>query len=107
MRRGAGRPLLYLHSGLGEVGDLPLFDRLAEAGFAVHAPELPGFGTSDAIPEWHHIEDVVFHLRRTLEVLLEYLPVKQAAALAARITGARKNELYALALRVKDVKSEQ
>jgi 16S rRNA (cytidine1402-2'-O)-methyltransferase len=38
---------------------------------------------------------------RTLEILLEDLPVKQAAALAAKITGARKNELYELALKLK------
>lgn len=38
----------------------------------------------------------------TLEVLLEELPVRQAAALASKLTGARKNELYELALKMKE-----
>jgi 16S rRNA (cytidine1402-2'-O)-methyltransferase len=39
--------------------------------------------------------------RRVLEILLEELPVRQAAQLAARITGGRKNTLYDLALNMK------
>ena len=42
-----------------------------------------------------------FDPRRVLEVLLAELPVKQAVALAVAITGARRNELYALALELK------
>lgn len=39
--------------------------------------------------------------RRALEILLEELPVKRAVALAARIGGGRRNELYRMALAMK------
>ncbi|WP_239394536.1 alpha/beta fold hydrolase [Frankia sp. CiP3] len=68
-RAGNGRPLVYLHSTFGEVGDLPLFAELAKAGFQVTAPELPGFGRSEPITSWQRIEDVVFTLRRILDNL--------------------------------------
>ena len=37
-----------------------------------------------------------------LKVLLDELPLKQAVALAARISGGKRNELYALALKMRD-----
>jgi 16S rRNA (cytidine1402-2'-O)-methyltransferase len=40
-------------------------------------------------------------VRRTLTVLLEELPLKQAAALAAKITGVAKNRLYEYGLKIK------
>ena len=41
-------------------------------------------------------------LRDTLKVLLEELPLKQAAHLAARLTGVKKNICYQLALSMRD-----
>lgn len=64
-RGGSGEPLLYLHSGLGEVGRTP-FVVVLEERYEVLAPELPGFGGSDP-PRWHRVEDAVFFLRRLLD----------------------------------------
>jgi 16S rRNA (cytidine1402-2'-O)-methyltransferase len=44
-------------------------------------------------------------LTHVLETLLEVLPTRQAAASAARITGARRNDAYALALTLKKERS--
>ena len=52
-------------------------------------------------------DEMLAEATRTLEILLDELPVKQAAALAARISGARKNELYDLALRLKRESGER
>lgn len=40
--------------------------------------------------------------RRVLEILVRALPLRQAVALAAELTGARKNELYSQALALRD-----
>ena len=41
--------------------------------------------------------------RRALVLLLEELPLKQAAALAARLTGVAKNRLYEYGLKIKNL----
>lgn len=46
-------------------------------------------------------------LDRVLRILLEQLPLKQAAGLAAQITGARDNEAYKLALQIKGTPTSQ
>lgn len=43
-------------------------------------------------------EETARELQHTLEVLLGALPLKQAVTLAAKLTGAKKNAVYALAL---------
>jgi 16S rRNA (cytidine1402-2'-O)-methyltransferase len=45
--------------------------------------------------------------RRVLEILLAALPLRQAVALAAEIAGGRRNELYALALELRDRRLEK
>ena len=46
-------------------------------------------------------------VRRILEALLEELPPRRAVDLAVKLTGGRRNELYKLALAIKDVDREQ
>jgi len=43
---------------------------------------------------------------RVLTLLMQELPLKQAAALAAKICGAKRNELYQKALEIKDSKAK-
>jgi 16S rRNA (cytidine1402-2'-O)-methyltransferase len=44
-------------------------------------------------------------LERTLRILLDELPVKQAVALAVKLTGEKKNLVYEMALAMKEVNS--
>lgn len=52
---------------------------------------------SGAVPQ----QGLSVETRATLSLLLEELPLKQAAQLAAKITGANRSELYQLALQMK------
>jgi len=52
---------------------------------------------AEALPQ----DETRVEVEKVLRVLLEELPVKQAAQLAAKITGGKKNALYQLALEMK------
>lgn len=52
-------------------------------------------------------DDAGAELDRVLKVLLEQLPLKQAAGLAAKLTGTRDNEAYKRALQLKEAPSSQ
>lgn len=70
--------------------------RRGEFTLVVHAPQArsaDAADAADALPE---------AARRTLAVLARDLPLKQAVALAAEISGAPRNALYALALAQRD-----
>jgi pimeloyl-ACP methyl ester carboxylesterase len=61
IRGGKGRPLLYLHSAMGEAQwATPHLEQLAER-YEVHAPAHPGFLTSEGINEIHDMLDLVYH----------------------------------------------
>jgi len=79
----------YLHGSIAEVQAQVLADSNQQRGEMVLV--LAG---AAAVAE----EDVTPQALRTLALLREHLPLKKAAALAAEIHGARKNNLYQLAL---------
>jgi pimeloyl-ACP methyl ester carboxylesterase len=68
IRGGSGRPLLYLHSAMGEAQWVPHLTALA-AHYELHAPAHPGFLTSEGIGEIRDIEDVVHHYLAYLDAM--------------------------------------
>ncbi len=74
---------------------------LAEAGAWLAADANRQRGEFVLLVEGHADEvDDLAEARRLLAILMEAVPVSQAAALAAKITGQKKNALYALALQM-------
>jgi pimeloyl-ACP methyl ester carboxylesterase len=60
MKGGAGKPLLYLHSALGEAVPIPYLTELAQR-YELHVPAHPGFLSSQGLDEIRDIEDLVYH----------------------------------------------
>jgi pimeloyl-ACP methyl ester carboxylesterase len=69
LRRGArGRPLLFLHPGIGIAPDAPVLDKLA-AGARVIAPSHPGFGGSAQPPDMTTVDDLAYFYLDLMEAL--------------------------------------
>lgn len=59
VRRGSGRPLLFLHPEIGMAHADAAIDRLARQ-FDVIAPSLPGFGRSDLPRAYASVDDLAY-----------------------------------------------
>ena len=68
IERGAGRPLLFLHPGIGIEPTAPVLDRLA-ARARVLAPVHPGFGGSEQPKRFDTVDDLAYFYLDLLEQL--------------------------------------
>src|SRR6478672_2408222 len=59
VEKGRGRPLLFLHPGIGLDPKAPVLDRLAESARVI-APSHPGFGGSEQPRSFTTIDDLAY-----------------------------------------------
>jgi pimeloyl-ACP methyl ester carboxylesterase len=67
-RAGTGRPIVYLHSAMGEGPGLAFLEELAATNDVI-APVFPGFAESEGIDQIDDIEDAAFHVLDLLDQL--------------------------------------
>jgi len=68
IRRGQGRPLLFLHPAIGLKPTDPVLDELAKS-FAVLAPSHPGFGKSELPRHVTTVDDLAYYYLDFMEAL--------------------------------------
>jgi pimeloyl-ACP methyl ester carboxylesterase len=68
LRGGSGEPVLFLHAA-GGAGQWLEFHQLLARRFSVFAPDHPGFGGSDELPEVEAVDDLVYHYLDLIERL--------------------------------------
>lgn len=69
LRGGTGAPVLFLHAAGGAGQWLDFHELLAAQGYEVIAPDHPGFGGSDELPEVEAMDDLVYHYLDVLDRL--------------------------------------
>jgi pimeloyl-ACP methyl ester carboxylesterase len=68
VERGQGRPILFLHPGIGIDADAPVLGELARGGRVI-APSHPGFGTSDLPKGMSTVDDLSYFYLDLLDQL--------------------------------------
>jgi pimeloyl-ACP methyl ester carboxylesterase len=65
---GDGRPILFLHPGIGIEAEAPVLDRLARGGRVI-APSHPGFGRSELAASMTAVDDLAYFYLDLVEAL--------------------------------------
>ena len=68
VERGEGRPILFLHPGIGIEPDAPVLTALAKGGRVI-APSHPGFGTSELPKGMNTVDDLAYFYLDLLDQL--------------------------------------
>jgi len=68
VEKGRGRPLLFLHPGIGLDPNAPVIDQLAERAHVI-APSHPGFGNSEQPTAFTTVDDLAYFYLDLLEAL--------------------------------------
>ena len=102
---GAGRPA-FIGRELTKLHEQCVQAPLAELANGIADGAIPAKGEFVLIvggnPDAGADEGAAVTAERLLQELLPHLPGKKAADIAARISGERRNDVYALMLRMKD-----
>jgi pimeloyl-ACP methyl ester carboxylesterase len=69
IERGRGRPLLFLHPGIGIDPAAPVLGHLGKAGMRLLAPSHPGFGTSDLPRQFSTVDDLAYFYLDLMQAL--------------------------------------
>jgi pimeloyl-ACP methyl ester carboxylesterase len=79
LRGGDGPPLLFLHAAGGAGIWAPFHEGLSRH-FTVYAPDHPGFGQSDELPEVEDVDDLVYHYLELMDRLELERPIVVGAS---------------------------